>query len=190
MGSLSPSCTALVLLASPVLSLQSLPSPVTPHDRFITKPLSVMGFVRTGIGFAPGLEARQSAWPNRVCFHYGRLCLPSRCSPPRLAATQLRLATGRSRFTRTRTPLIPLAANPMTPGSSLAPASIFEHLLLGCPHGVQQRPSDPIDGSSAGWAGRSVPAAASSLLRRGGLAGGGQDTQVRAFAHPASTPHW
>jgi hypothetical protein len=33
--------------------------------------------VRTGSGFAFGGQARQSARPNRVCFHYGRLCSPS-----------------------------------------------------------------------------------------------------------------
>src|SRR5208282_6582261 len=77
-------------------------------DRFGTCPVSVVGFpLIAGLGFAFPSQARQSARPNRVC-------LPTdcpfafRCSPPHLAATQLRSATGRKQVLLKRTCTAPM----------------------------------------------------------------------------------
>jgi hypothetical protein len=68
------------LLASRVPSLQSLPSPTTPLPPMTALSPTPQRHgipVRTGRGFAFRPQARQSAWPNRVCFRYGRPRSPS-----------------------------------------------------------------------------------------------------------------
>src|SRR5260370_41980913 len=68
------------LLASRVLPLPSLPSPTTPQPpmtAFAPNPQRHGLPVCAGLGFAFRPQARQSAWPNRVCFRYGRLRSPS-----------------------------------------------------------------------------------------------------------------
>jgi len=72
-----------------------LQPPSRPRDRFCTLPLSVTDF-----RIAP---VRASPFPSRLAARQGRIeftCVAdwsftSRCSPPRLAATQLRSVTGR-----------------------------------------------------------------------------------------------
>jgi hypothetical protein len=66
-----------------------------PHDRFGTCPVSVAGFpFVSGLGFTLPSGARHTARPNRVRFTTDGP-FASRCSPPHLAMTQLRSATGR-----------------------------------------------------------------------------------------------
>jgi hypothetical protein len=54
--------------------------------------------VAGGLGFTFGPQARQTVRPNRVS-HRTDGSFAFCCSPPRLAATQLQSATGRSRYT-------------------------------------------------------------------------------------------
>ena len=77
-----------------------LQPPTRSHGRFNTYPLSAMSFPtrRRGLGFTLVPQARQTVRPNRVCHPTDR-SFASCCSPPRLAAAQLRSATGRSRYT-------------------------------------------------------------------------------------------
>ena len=78
------------LLASRLPSLRNLPSPTTPLP-----PMTALSPNRsaswascvytqlTGLGFAFRSQARQTAWPNRVCLRYGRLRrLPLLPTPP------------------------------------------------------------------------------------------------------------
>jgi hypothetical protein len=90
------------LLASRVLSLRSLPSPTTPLPPMIAltpnpsaswASCSHRSRLRLSIAGSPVSVAVSSLLSLRTApFAF-------RCSPPRLTATQLRLATGRSRFT-------------------------------------------------------------------------------------------
>src|SRR5712692_8118713 len=104
MGALTPvPCLELADFAqvSPlnVSGLQSLPSPTTsplPLVAFAPNP-SAPGALPlfAGPGFAFRSQARQSVRPNRVRVPTDDF-FTSRCSSPRLAATQLQSVTGRS----------------------------------------------------------------------------------------------
>ena len=76
-----------------------LQSPDSPHGRLHATPSAMSRpSVYTDQGFATIVEARRKARPNRVR-HPTDWLFTSRCSPPRLTATQLRSVTGRSAYT-------------------------------------------------------------------------------------------
>jgi hypothetical protein len=76
--------------------------PYGSRHRFNTLPLSVTSFLavfRQGLGFAIHMQARHTIRPKRVRHPTDRQ-FAFRCFPPRLAATQLRSATGRRAYAR------------------------------------------------------------------------------------------
>ena len=80
LGILSPSCTTQVSLLhvfcpSRAFRLQPPRCPPWPLCHLTPQRHGIPALHR--LGFALGMQARQSAWPNRVCFRYGRLCSPS-----------------------------------------------------------------------------------------------------------------
>ena len=68
---------------------------VCSNDRFNTLPFSVVGFPISGVWASPG-HCKLARHTCRIEFTFvADWLFAFRCSPPRLAATQLRSATGR-----------------------------------------------------------------------------------------------